>query len=134
MQTLIGWTLMGKLDNEMKNDSYLTVLSLHVNNTSISDQWSLDTLGILDPVEKQSQAELEEQTKELFLSSVKQDDEGRYLVSLPWVEDHSPLPSNRSLCEKRLKTSVNRITPLGILNDCENVFEDWKEEGIIKEG
>ncbi|GFS69449.1 integrase catalytic domain-containing protein [Nephila pilipes] len=107
-----------------KNDSYMTVLSLHVNNRSISDLWSLDTMGILDPADKQSQTELENETKELFLNSIKQDKDGRYVVSLPWLEDHPTLPSNKSLSEKRLKNSVDRIKALNSLQDYENVFED----------
>ncbi|XP_055928633.1 uncharacterized protein LOC129959765 [Argiope bruennichi] len=133
METLLGWTLMGKLENEVKNDSYMTVLSLHVNNKSISDLWSLDTLGILDPANKQSQMEIEKETENLFLNSVKQDGDGRYVVSLPWLEDHPVLPSNKTLAEKRLKNTVDRIKNLGILQDYENVFEDWKKEGIVEE-
>ncbi|GIX73760.1 hypothetical protein CDAR_444951 [Caerostris darwini] len=129
METLLGWSLMGKLENEVKNDSYMTVLSLHVNNKSISDLWSLDTLGILDTADKQSQMEIEKETEKLFLNSVKQNEDGRYVVSLPWLEDHPVLPSNKGLSEKRLKNTVDRIKNLGILRDYENVFEDWKKEG-----
>ncbi|GIY83881.1 hypothetical protein CDAR_224041 [Caerostris darwini] len=129
METLLGWSLMGKLENEVKNDSYMTVLSLHVNNKSISDLWSLDTLGILDTADKQSQMEIEKETKKLFLNSVKQNGDGRYVVSLSWLEDHPVLPSNKGLSEKRLKNTVDRIKTLGILRDYENVFEDWKKEG-----
>ncbi|XP_055944629.1 uncharacterized protein LOC129975591 [Argiope bruennichi] len=133
METLLGWTVMGKSENEVKNDSYMTVLSLHVNNKSISDLWSLDTLGILDSADKQGKIEIEKETEKLVLNSVKQDGDGRYVVSLPWLEDHPVLPSNKSLAEKRLKNAVDRIKNLGILQDYENVFEDWKKEGIIEE-
>ncbi|KAF8776765.1 hypothetical protein HNY73_013712 [Argiope bruennichi] len=128
METLLGWTVMGKSENEVKNDSYMTVLSLHVNNKSISDLWSLDTLGILDSADKQGKIEIEKETEKLVLNSVKQDGDGRYVVSLPWLEDHPVLPSNKTLAEKRLKNTVDRIKNLGILQDYENVFEDWKKE------
>ncbi|GIX78897.1 reverse transcriptase [Caerostris darwini] len=103
LQTLLGWSLRRKLENEVKNDSYMTVLSLHVNNKSISDLWSLDTLGILDTADKQSQMEIEKETEKLFLNSVKQNG------------------------------YVDRIKILVILRDYENVFEDSKKEGIVEE-
>lgn len=133
VETLIGWTLMGKQNEDRYSDSYMTVLSLHVDNRSIRELWDLDTLGILDPAEKQSQAEIEEQTTEVFLNTIKQDDDGRYVVSLPWLENRPDLPSNRTLSEQRLKTSVNRIKNAGILKEYENCFKDWQEENIIEE-
>ncbi|GIY64446.1 reverse transcriptase [Caerostris darwini] len=77
--------------------------------------------------------EIEKETEKLFLNSVKQNEDGRYVVSLPWFEDHPVLPSNKGLSEKRLKNTVDRIKNLGILRDYENVFEDWKKEGIVEE-
>ncbi|XP_055928619.1 uncharacterized protein LOC129959752 [Argiope bruennichi] len=53
-----------------------------------------------------------------------------YVVSLPWLEDHSVLPANKGLAEKRLKNTVNGIKNIGILRDYENFL---KKEGIVEE-
>lgn len=104
METLLGWTIMGKTENFESKDSTNTVISLHVNDAKISNLWRLDTLGILDPGEKGTKEELEAATKEHFIRNLKRHEDGRYEVSLPWIQGHPPLTNCRSIAERRLKT------------------------------
>lgn len=56
VETIFGNTVMGKqitnskITCDYKNDKVLNVLSLHVNNSKVSEMWDLDAIGILDPV------------------------------------------------------------------------------------
>ncbi|GFQ95916.1 integrase catalytic domain-containing protein [Trichonephila clavata] len=54
MQYILGWTVMGKVSNEINLDSSYLTLSLFVNEAKITDLWNLDSFGINDPCEKQS--------------------------------------------------------------------------------
>ncbi|GFR23400.1 integrase catalytic domain-containing protein [Trichonephila clavata] len=58
MQYILGWTVMGKISNEINLDSSYLTLSLFVNEAKITDLWNLDSFGINDPCEKQSKEEV----------------------------------------------------------------------------
>ncbi|GFQ99895.1 CCHC-type domain-containing protein [Trichonephila clavata] len=58
MQYILGWTVTGKVSNEINLDSSYLTLSLFVNEAKITDLWNLDSLGINDPCEKQSKEEI----------------------------------------------------------------------------
>ncbi|GFY51335.1 integrase catalytic domain-containing protein [Trichonephila inaurata madagascariensis] len=133
VETRLGWTLMGKTDAGESTDSTNSVMSLHVNDAKISDLWQIDTLRILDPGEKGTRQELEKAAEEHFNSSVKMDSDGRYVVSLPWIQDHPPLPTCRNLAERRLKSCINSLKKTGNLEAYEGVFSEWLQEGVIEE-
>ncbi|XP_055936577.1 uncharacterized protein LOC129966192 [Argiope bruennichi] len=132
MNTKLGWTVIGR-SGINKNDSSSTLMSLLVNDVNISDLWRLDTLNINDPAETQSRKELEEAAKEHFERSVTRDNEGRYIVSLPWIHDHPPLPDGRKLAERRLNSCIKALERVEKLADYDDVFQDWQNEGIIEE-
>ncbi|GFQ98296.1 integrase catalytic domain-containing protein [Trichonephila clavata] len=58
MQYILGWTVMGKVSNEINLDSSYLTLSLFVNEAKITDLWNLDSFGINDPCKKQSKEEV----------------------------------------------------------------------------
>ncbi|GBN68013.1 hypothetical protein AVEN_64478-1 [Araneus ventricosus] len=132
MNTKLGWTVIGR-SGITKNDSSSTIMSLLVNDVNISDLWRLDTLNINDPAENQSRKELEEAAKEHFERSVKRDNEGSYIVSLPWIHDHPPLPDGRKIAERRLNSYIKALERAEKLVDYDDVFQDWQKEGIIEE-
>ncbi|GBO05634.1 hypothetical protein AVEN_208561-1 [Araneus ventricosus] len=101
VQTLLGWTVMGKSDiiNTNKSSSLL-ILSLHVNNAKISDLWNLDSLGIKEDSAKHG---------------------------------HPPLHDNKELAQKRLKYTVKSQKLKNRLNEYQEVFNQWENEGIIEQ-
>ena len=131
METRLGWTIMGKTNRHESPDSTSTVMLLHVN-AKITDLWRLDTLGILDPSEKGTTTELERATREHFVNNLKREVDGRYKVSLPWIQGHPPLPSGKHLAERRLLSCVKSLEKTGKLDAYNSVFTDWKQEGIIE--
>ncbi|UYV67185.1 hypothetical protein LAZ67_4004274 [Cordylochernes scorpioides] len=50
---------------------------------SISQLWDLDTIGVRDP-------------------NISRNKDGRYVVPLPWIEGHPPLPTNEIAAHKRM--------------------------------
>ncbi|CAG7820622.1 unnamed protein product, partial [Allacma fusca] len=60
-------------------------------------------------------------------------DDGRFDVSLPWVEGHPVLASNEELAVRRLVSSTKKLEALGRFDDYQHVFDDWLTNGIIEE-
>ncbi|GFQ72736.1 integrase catalytic domain-containing protein [Trichonephila clavata] len=112
MNTYFGWTIMGRTGEGCSASEVL--LSLHVSDLRICDLWSLDSLGIKEPSISQSKSEIEEAVKDHFVRSLRRDDEGRYQVSLPWLEVHPELSDNRNIAERRLK-SCNLLNQRNLL-------------------
>ncbi|GFW87490.1 uncharacterized protein TNCV_1301351 [Trichonephila clavipes] len=108
-------------------------LSLHVSDNCIKDLWSLDVLGIKDPFEKKTRIELEEAAKDHFARHVTRDADGRYVVSLPWIQGHPFLSNCRNLAERRLKNCVRSLERSKNLRKYEAVFHSWQNEDIIEE-
>ncbi|GFY23102.1 integrase catalytic domain-containing protein [Trichonephila clavipes] len=75
VETHLGWILMRKvLEEETPKESSvlaMTVTSMFVNELDIPNLWRLDLNGIDDPIEKKSKQEIDLQTKEHFLETVK---------------------------------------------------------------
>ncbi|GFX70606.1 integrase catalytic domain-containing protein [Trichonephila clavipes] len=134
VNTRLGWTVMGKLSCESKFEleNSLLVHSLFTNREKISDLWELDSLGIKDPSEKKSKLELQDLALKHFENTVLRDDEGRYIVSIPWIEENEKLKDHYSLAKRRLEKTVKTLKFTGRLIDYEQVFVDWEKEGIIE--
>ncbi|UYV78538.1 hypothetical protein LAZ67_16001935 [Cordylochernes scorpioides] len=101
-ETKLGWTVMGPAIGKDMEDSCLIVTSFHVNSFDVQDLWKLDVLGIMDAAETKSRKDLTEASNTHFKEAVKRDESGRYIVSLPWIAGHPPVPVNRNVQGKML--------------------------------
>ncbi|GFU93766.1 uncharacterized protein TNCV_1659911 [Trichonephila clavipes] len=82
---------------------------------------------------KKTRIELEEAAKDHFASHVTKDADGRYVVSLPWIQGHPFLSNCRNLAERRLKNCVRSLERSKNLGKYEAVFHSWQNEDIIEE-
>ncbi|GFR21478.1 integrase catalytic domain-containing protein [Trichonephila clavata] len=82
----------------------------------------LDSLGIKDPSEKRSKIELQDLALKHFENTVLRDDEGRYIVSIPWIEGSGKLEDHYSLAKGRLEKTVKTLKFTGRLFD----YEQWE--------
>ncbi|UYV60694.1 hypothetical protein LAZ67_1001945 [Cordylochernes scorpioides] len=114
-ETKLGWTVMGPAIGKDMEDSCLIVTSFHVNSFDVQDLWKLDVLGIMDAAETKSRKELIKASNTHFKETVKRNESGRYIVSLPWIAGHSPVPG-KMLYEKY-----------------DTIFEEWEKETFIEE-
>ncbi|XP_072380711.1 uncharacterized protein [Diabrotica undecimpunctata] len=78
VETLLGWTLMGKVPAVASNfsTSMITFL-LFVNNSSVAKLGELDVIEITDPVEKMTREVAAKKDKNFFYETVRCDSEGR---------------------------------------------------------
>ncbi|GBO01021.1 hypothetical protein AVEN_21700-1 [Araneus ventricosus] len=114
-----------------KEDTAMMVISMFVREATIYDLFSLEVLGISDPVEMKSKKENEYLTKLYFEETVRINEDGRYEVSLPWKGDHLPLPSNKEIAIKLLETLTRKLYN-GNLFIAYDVFKKWASLGIIE--
>ena len=66
-------------------------------------------------------------------SSIICQSDGSYNLRFPWKEDHPPLPSNFSVCEKRLRSLARRLahTP-DILQAYGDIISEQETRGFIE--
>ncbi|GFU84538.1 DUF1758 domain-containing protein [Trichonephila clavipes] len=102
---------MGKLscESKFKFENSLLVHSLLTNREKISNLWELDSIGIKNPSEKKSKLELQDLALKHFENTVLRDDEGRYTVSIPWIEANEKLEDHYSLAKGRLEKTVKTL-------------------------
>uniref|UniRef100_A0A8D8SJN2 Integrase catalytic domain-containing protein n=1 Tax=Cacopsylla melanoneura TaxID=428564 RepID=A0A8D8SJN2_9HEMI len=134
METELGWTLSGKIPGSHNRDNTVAtvVTSMLLKDVSVSDLWSLDVLGITDPLEQKQKFEIDRATEEHFQSTVKVNEENRFEVRLPFTSEHPPLSNNFNLCLKRLESIEKRLKSDEALADYGNVLSSWLEKGIIE--
>lgn len=134
MQTLLGWVLMGKVKQSSNcKISSMMIASLFCKNAPLSTLWDLETIGITEPsVEKQKEVQTQA-VMTYFTDTVRRDENGRYIVKLPWKEEHLPLPINYGLARKRLDNLMQKLHNDGFYKEYDNVLKEWFEEGIIEE-
>ncbi|KAF2889232.1 hypothetical protein ILUMI_16941 [Ignelater luminosus] len=107
VETKLGWTLMGKKPTEenFKNDAALIATSMFVQEADISNLWSLDVMGITDPL-KQSQ---ENELKKRFESDF-----------------------DKQNSSKKLLITTEKLKRQGLYEKYDQVFMKWLKEGIIE--
>jgi hypothetical protein len=136
-ETRFGWCLMGPMncrtkDQDQKEESLaMTVLSMSVASASVTELWSLDTIGIRDPIEVQTREEREVAAQEHFLKTVRQMPNGRYSISLPWIDGSIEIPTNRNVAYKRLENATRKLVSLNKYEDYDVILKTWESEGII---
>ncbi|GFQ85709.1 DUF1758 domain-containing protein [Trichonephila clavata] len=92
--------------------------------------WELNSLGIKDPNKKSSKLDLQDLALKHFKNTILRDDEGRCIISIPWIEGSETLEDHYS--KGRLGEAVKTLKFTGRLFDFEHVFVDWEKKGIIE--
>ncbi|UYV75782.1 hypothetical protein LAZ67_13001334 [Cordylochernes scorpioides] len=132
-ETKLGWTVMGPAIGKDMENSCLIVTSFHVNSFDVQDLWKLDVLGIMDAAETKSRKDLIEASNTHFKETVKRDESGRYIVSLPWIAGHPPVPVNRRTTENILLTTTRKVQGKMLYEKYDTIFEEWEKEKFIEE-
>ncbi|KAF2891074.1 hypothetical protein ILUMI_15099 [Ignelater luminosus] len=134
VETKLGWTLMGKKPTEenSKNDAALIVTSMFEQEADISNLWSLDVMGITDPVETKSRERAQEEICERFRQAVTINENKRYEICLSWKENHPNIETNKEIAQKRLLITTEKLKRQGLYEQYDQVFRKWPKEGIIE--
>ncbi|GFW28583.1 integrase catalytic domain-containing protein [Trichonephila clavipes] len=133
LETKLGWTLMGKVPRytDKKDTSMNIVTMLSQEDIPVSSLWDLEMLGIRDTIEQNSREE--KAVMSHFLETVRQKEDGRYEVHMPWKVDRAFLTDNYELCLKRLESTTRKLEKIGFREKYHEVFREWLAEGVIEE-
>ncbi|GBM47202.1 hypothetical protein AVEN_271263-1 [Araneus ventricosus] len=71
-------------------------------------------------------------TKEHFLQTVRYNDDKRYEVHLPWLDNYAPLPDSLELAIRRLESTTKKLLHENLYDAYEGKFLEWLHEGIIE--
>jgi len=132
IQTKLGWTLMGRSETIRRSTVANYTTSLQVSTLNVQDLWRLDVLGIADPEETKNREELTAAAQRHFEETVRVNDDGRYEVTLPWVEGHKKVTTNRDLARKRLQSAHKKLVDKKAVESYQKVFDEWKSLGVIE--
>ncbi|XP_035213372.1 uncharacterized protein LOC118187295 [Stegodyphus dumicola] len=134
IETKLGWTLMGKVpQSEHQHNVNMTIVSmLSQEDLPISSLWDLELLGIRDPVEQKTKEESRRAIMVHFQETVRQLENGRYEVDMPWKIEHAVLPDNYDLSLKRLESTTKKLEKIGYRERYHEVFNEWLQEGVIE--
>lgn len=134
LETKLGWTLIGKVpqNTEQKRTSMNIVTMFSQPDVPVSSLWDLELLGIRDPIEQNSREETSKAVMIHFQETVRQKEDGRYEVHMPWKENHALLTDNYELCLKRLESTTRKLEKNDLTEKYDDVFTEWLEEGVIE--
>ena len=131
-----GWVLSGPVsivaDQEMSAVNLITTHTMQVDvepdslktlDERLHSFWNLESLGVSGE---------EDPLLEEFNNKVEFED-GRYEVSLPWRDYHSPLPTNYGLAAKRLGGLYRRLRQdPSVLQEYDRIIRDQLSKGIVQ--
>ena len=127
VKSILGYLLSGPLDN-CTNSSTPSVLHL---STSDPEDKSLEEN--IWPTDFEHSSTSSNFLQEYLRNSVTRQPNGTYIVKFPWKPSHPPLPTNKSTCERRVRSLVLKLskTPktLKIYND---IVEEQLKRGFIE--
>ncbi|XP_052749764.1 uncharacterized protein LOC128200416 [Galleria mellonella] len=119
IETKFGWVIQGPTSG-----TYCNFTSIHACSFDIDDLWKLESIGIKDEAQVKSSRKREEEVENFFRETVNINGENRYEISLPWKDTADILSSNFNLAIKRLHSTTNKLTKLGLLNAYDEVLSE----------
>lgn len=137
INTKLGWTLCGEPKGvniqSFEGAQSMLVTNLHVQNMKVSDMWDLEKIGITDEAQTFSKAVEDQLAQEQFLKGLRRNEDGRYCVSLPWVQKFPPnIASNRHIAEKRLFAITRKLKKSNNFDEYDKIFNEWLSEDVVE--
>ncbi|UYV68138.1 hypothetical protein LAZ67_5003160, partial [Cordylochernes scorpioides] len=131
-QTRFGWTLLGECQQGSDVSLAHHVTTMTISESSITNLWNLDVLGIMDPIEVKQRDQRDALVRRHFLKTVQHSVSGRYVVSLPWTVEKAKIADKREVAMKRLEQTTKKLISLNLYEDYDDIFQGWLDDGIIE--
>lgn len=129
-KSIFGWTLSGITP---KDNHGQEIVSMFLSEDSLEKLWTLDVIGIKDPIDKLTQFQEEAEAKKNFMDTVSRDHEGRYSVKLPWSNGVQEIPNNRKIATNRMLSTTKRLNATNNFATYDNIIKSWIDEGFVKQ-
>ena len=104
MKSKLGYVLSGPLPQSVDTTtSALHIAALQTNEYDLQRFWAIEASGT------SPSCNTDNEPIQSYIDSCISRNDGSYTARFPWKENHPPLPSNRSICEKRTCFLVNKL-------------------------
>ena len=116
--------------NQMASDEafYCSVNVSLVKNPNLERFWYLETIGITDPVGRES----DDEVLEMFCKTIKFKD-GRYQVAWPWKSEKVCVSDNYDVALRRMQALVQRFqSDEYLLQSYDSIIRQQLNQGIIE--
>ena len=127
VQSKLGYLLSGPLVHSAPSHTatsmYIGIHSEHGNEDQTLERfWAIESSG------KNS-----DKFMDTYLNSITRQEDGSYVVRFPWKEDHTPLPSNYEVCQRRTRSLVRRLasTP-DLMKTYNQIIKEQERRGFVE--
>ena len=120
-ETVFGWAVHG--ERAGADQSFFT----QTTNEEYERLYRLDVLGIEDRKEFDQQ-----EVRKEFMESIEQNEEGRYTIKVPWIDERKPQNSNEAQSRVRLRNLMSKMKD-NVREKYEAIIREQLEMGIIEE-
>ncbi|CAL1280117.1 unnamed protein product [Larinioides sclopetarius] len=138
IETMLGFTIMGKSNDIMRNTSEIPVtarpdshLCILFNQLNVKELWDMEVIGIRDPIDNVKNKLQQLDMIERFQRNLVILSDGRYEVSLPFKLEYQ-LTDNKEQALKRHKRICKNIDEKNCLKEYSAIFNEWKALQIIE--
>ena len=134
MQSKLGYLLSGPIKLPAGDRTPTNILNVMISyyeeDQRLEKFWSLESLGITGPTTNNDESSL---SREYQQSAISREDDGSYTAKFPWKDNHPALPSNFSICQKRTRSTVQRLSRSPeLLQIYGTIINDQLEKGFIE--
>lgn len=104
------------------------------NESPLDNNFLVSSLVVsdFDSTDTKSREELSKSAMVHFEETVSRLKDGRYEVSLPWVNGHLKVSDNKDMAERRLKSTVKKLRDVNKIDDYQKIFDEWLQMGVIE--
>lgn len=131
-ETLLGWTVMGAVKDNKKEDAVFPAVSLHVTNCEVEDLWTIDTLDTKGPFDHNLEKQQQQNMCTGFLKDARINEDCCYDKPLSRLEEHSIVGDNKTIFKRRLPHRERKLKADDFYEIYGAVCEKQREEGIIE--
>jgi hypothetical protein len=134
--TEFGYVLSGpapaKRENPASTPALITILKCLANH-DIEDKiaksfWDLETIGIKDPATPcETTPSFMDNYRE---TSLNRDENGQYIASFPWLQNHPALPTNYEITYARTRSMVRKLGP-ELLSKYNDIIQNQLDRNFI---
>ena len=133
MQSKLGYLLSGPIppsENTGDLQIFHTATQAMDERSNISKFWDIESAYTLSQQSSPANSFL----SSYLTSSIRCRPDGSYVVKFPWKANHSPLPSNRNICERRARSLARKLshTP-NLMRLYGDIIADQLNRGFVEQ-
>ena len=132
VQSKLGYLLSGPLVHSAPSHT-ATSMRIGIHSEHGNEEQTLEKFWALESSGKFPTAKISDRFMDTYLNSITQQEDGSYVVTFPWKEDHAPLPSNYEVCQRRTRSLVRRLasTP-DLMKTYNQIIKEQERRGFVE--